>query len=104
MMMFLALLSISLLLVAVLSLMLYGVAPREPEAPPIRPAAATRPEVPRFFGDDLAPANPAPRIPIDVVLARVERHARLEQAAAESFVEIPAAETLHRPTVSRFEN
>ena len=66
-------------------------------------ALATMPE--RFFVRDTAPivASPSvilPRVPIEVLLARIEHHVRLEQAAAESFVAFPTVEALQGRTTS----
>ena len=59
-------------------------------------------EAPRFFTE--APATLAARtpvqVPIEVLLLQIERHVRLEQAAAESFHESPTAESLHMQTLS----
>ena len=66
---------------------------------------ASMPE--RFFARDTAPtANvpppvvTVPRIPIEVLLAQIERHVRLEHAAAESFLYDPTVESLHSRTTS----
>ena len=59
----------------------------------------------RFFVRDAAP-QPAPaallvpKIPVEVFLAQIERHIRLEQAAAESFLRAPSLESLHGRTMS----
>lgn len=78
--------------------------------------AATRPETetPRT-APALQPAKPAPRffaekridpamVPIEALLLQIENHVRLEQAAAESFVEFPTAAHLHSKTVSTLVN
>ncbi len=98
--MFLMGLALSLLGVAV-SAMAFGAAVRgEPQSEPPRPA--TQPAVtllaPRFFVDDAAP--PRPRVPVEVLLLQLERHVRLEQAAAESFLLSPTLESLHTRTSS----
>jgi hypothetical protein len=56
----------------------------------------------RFFAQDASQptAPPAQPVPIELLLARIERHVRLEQAAAESFVDYPSAESLHSRTTS----
>jgi hypothetical protein len=59
----------------------------------------------RFFVRDAAPQpSPAvrliPKVPVEVFLAQIERHIRLEQAAAESFLSAPSLESLHGRTVS----
>jgi len=54
-----------------------------------------------FFVDDRAPqAHPA--LPIEVLRLQIERHVRLEQAAAEAFRDSPTAETLRTLTTSPF--
>lgn len=53
----------------------------------------------RFFVEPMAP-----RVSIEALLAQIENHVRLEQAAAESFVEYPTARMLHSKTSSPFVN
>ena len=55
-----------------------------------------------FFADEQLErmAASGTQVPIEVLLLQIERHVRLEQAAAESFLEMPTAESLHRRTVS----
>lgn len=99
--MFLMGLALSLLGVAV-SALAFGAAVRaEPGSQ--RDRARTRPTVvlpvPQFFVDDeAAPARP--RVPVEVLLLQLERHVRLEQAAAESFLLSPTVESLHTRTSS----
>jgi len=85
--------------------------------------AATRPEKPsssaqsefrpakalaarRFFADTVASDRPKPHspVPTDVLLAQIEHHVRLEQAAAQSFLEAPSHAQLHSKTTSAFVN
>lgn len=96
--MFLMAAALSLLGVAV-SAVLFAAATRQspqeemrvaPELPVIVPA--------RFFTDEAA--APA-RIPIEALLLEIERHVRLEQAAAESFLHAPTVESLNSRTMSR---
>jgi hypothetical protein len=54
----------------------------------------------RFFVESIA----QPRLPIEALLAQIENHVRLEQAAAESFVEYPTPALLHSKTSSPFVN
>ena len=68
-------------------------------------ALASMPE--RFFARDTAPTInvpppvvTVPRVPIEVLLAQIERHVRLEHAAAESFLYDPTVESLHSRTTS----
>ncbi len=73
----------------------------QPELPAIKPAVATR-----FFADRMVPTPvpPPPQIPIELLLQQIENHVRLEQAAAESFVEFPTQALLHSKTTSPFVN
>lgn len=99
--MFLMGVALSLLGVAV-SAVAFGAAVRgQPDGDAER--AQTRPTVvlpvpPFFVGDEVPPARP--RVPVDVLLLQLERHVRLEQAAAESFLLSPTLESLHTRTSS----
>ncbi len=80
--------------------------PGEPAQPEQRPVMAIPMEAPRFFVDTGKPITAQlpiaaqTRIPVEVLLSQIERHVRLEQAAAESFLEFPTAESLHSRTTS----
>ena len=65
------------------------------EASPLTVSMGT----PRFFaaGTGLPPHQP---VPLDVLLLQIERHVRLEQAAAESFINQPSSASLHSRTMS----
>lgn len=68
-------------------------------APVLKDLAALPP--PRFFVRPMAiRAGEPPRVPVEALLLQVERHIRLEQAAAESFLDCPTAQSLHSPTAS----
>ena len=54
---------------------------------------------PRFFLQE-RPAASTPRVPIEALLLQIERHVRLEQAAAESFLDSPTPKSLHSRTTS----
>jgi hypothetical protein len=73
----------------------------QPELPVVKPAVSTR-----FFADRVVPTPvpPPPQIPIELLLQQIENHVRLEQAAAESFVEFPTQALLHSKTTSPFVN
>jgi hypothetical protein len=61
----------------------------------------------RFFVERAAPALPLAarsRVPIEALLLQIEDHVRLEQAAAECFLESPNAALLHSRTVSALVN
>ena len=104
--------SISLFGLAIIC-MAFGAA-TEREAPPARPAE-TVPETvlvmpPAHFFADAAtsqfpayarvPLPPIQRVPLEALLLQIESHIRLEQAAAESFLEMPTAALLHGRTAS----
>ncbi len=81
--------------------------PASPAQPPIQPVKTDAPA--HFFGNyadpaALHPAGATPSVPIEALLLQIENHVRLEQAAAESFLEFPTAAHLHSKTVSPFVN
>jgi hypothetical protein len=101
--MFLMAICLSVLGLAVTA-MAFGAATR-PERTEVSPSPqphAAKPQA-RFFVDPAA-AMPGPRVPLAVLLLELENHVRLEQAAAESFVEFPTPALLHSKTTSTFVN
>ena len=67
--------------------------------PVVEPVVAQVPA--RVFKDDsVSPAVTQTQVPIEALLLQIENHIRLEQAAAESFVETPTPELLHSKTIS----
>ncbi len=94
--MFLMALALSLLGVTV-SAVLFAAATRQNDEPEAAVERAVLVQ-PRFFGDQESGVT---RVPAEALLLEIERHVRLEQAAAESFLHAPTAESLHSPTVSR---
>lgn len=55
----------------------------------------------RFFGDGVkTPVGGQPQVPIEALLLQIDNHVRLEQAAAESFLQHPTAAQLHSRTIS----
>ncbi len=70
--------------------------PQADEKPPKELVARVSP--PHFFVNDVV--MPQTRVPLEVLLLQIERHVRLEQAAAESFVAYPTAASLHSRTTS----
>ena len=75
-------------------------------APQLRPRPRWAPTStePSGFRDAAPQSVPAaavfPKVPIEVFMAQIERHIRLEQAAAESFLRAPSLESLHGRTMS----
>lgn len=61
-------------------------------------AAANR-VAPRFMSASVAASD---RVPLEALLAQLERHVRLEHQAAESFLRNPTSESLHRHAPSSF--
>lgn len=105
--MFLMALCVSVFGLAVAALA-FGAATRtESPAPSPQVALPAVKEAPaRFFSDGVVPAVPVvrPQIPIEVLLQQIENHVRLEQAAAESFLEFPTHAVLHSKTTSALVN
>jgi hypothetical protein len=59
----------------------------------------------RFFVDGAAlPMAARNRVPIEALLLQLESHVRLEQAAAQSFLESPNSSLLHSRTISPLVN
>ena len=59
----------------------------------------------RFFVDrPAAPVAARNRVPVEALLLQLESHVRLEQAAAQSFLESPNSSLLHSRTISPFLN
>ena len=89
--------------------MAFGAATRPEENVPVLEAERERVAVPavapRFFVDDLTiPVAAHARVPIEALLLQIENHVRLEQAAAESFLETPTSALLHSRTISALVN
>ncbi len=69
-----------------------------PPKPAYDPLAAVTPA--RFFAAEGPPRIVEPRYPVEVLLSQIERHVRVETAAAETFLDVPTPESLHSRTVS----
>jgi hypothetical protein len=80
--------------------MAFGAATRGERRDPAPEKYAARPPVsaPRFFVD------PARHVPIEALLLQIENHVRLEQAAAECFLQAPDSARLHSRTTSALVN
>jgi hypothetical protein len=79
--------------------------PLEAAQPEVKPALAVSLGASRFFSDlPLVPTLPVtasrPQVPIEVLLLQIDKHVRLEQAAAESFIDYPTVASLHSRTTS----
>jgi hypothetical protein len=100
--MFLMALALSLLGVAV-SAMTFGAATGDAGEHPVEPARPSRPaarEAEQGFFVSHGSTAPEPEVPIDALLLAIERHVRLEHAAAEAFHQAPTPESLHIRTAS----
>jgi hypothetical protein len=94
MVMFATILIMSLLAVAVCAAA-FGAATRgEAQAEP-QPERRLVLEPPRFFASPAAKAAETPAVPVEVLLRQIERHVRLEQAAAEAYLDLPTRDSLH---------
>jgi hypothetical protein len=107
--MFLTAAILSLLAVAVCAV-LFAAATRD-EAEATRPVVQAAREPQRFFASAPVASAPTARdalepqlIPVEALLLSIEQHIRLEQAAAESFLNRPTNESLHSRTTSRLVN
>jgi hypothetical protein len=80
--------------------MAFGAATRGADREPVKEKPTVKPALPapRFFVD------PRREVPIEALLLQIENHVRLEQAAAESFLEAPNSARLHSRTTSALVN
>jgi hypothetical protein len=100
MVMFATILIMSLLAVAVCAVA-FGAATRgEGPQPAIQPERRLVLEPPRFFVNPAAKPADAPGVPVEMLLSQIERHVRLEQAAAEAYLDLPTRDSLHSRTES----
>lgn len=101
--MFLMALCLSLLGVAATAIAFAAATREEHRAVDAAPAlkVLTPPAPARFFVEEMDVHAVAPRrVPIEALLLQIERHIRLEQAAAESFLDCPTSQSLHTRTAS----
>lgn len=86
---------------AVTALSFQAAAPPKEEKPEIKVEKEVVVMPGRFFGDGVrAPVVSQPQVPIEALLLQIDNHVRLEQAAAESFLQQPTAALLHSRTIS----
>jgi hypothetical protein len=100
--MFLILFGISLVLAVITAILLSALLRSGDSAPVVRKT----PHLPaaQFFESAVPPAvsaGSASAVPLEALLLEIERHVRLERAAAESFHLSPTAQSLHVHTASR---
>lgn len=96
--MFLTVFVLSLLAVLVSAVLFLAAAPKTPPDA-LRPDERLLKLPSEFFVDDRTAHSPAV-VPVEVLMLQIERHVRLEQAAAEAFRDAPTAEALRMPTTS----
>jgi hypothetical protein len=103
---FLMALCVSVFGLAVAALAFGAATNSEASAPAVQAPAPAKAVPARFFADGVVPQVPTapPQIPIELLLRQIENHVRLEQAAAESFVNFPTDAVLHSKTSSPFVN
>lgn len=100
MLMFLTLLLVSSAVLTATAVLAVGAARRDEEVPALQPERTVGAEAPKFFvAETPAPETRQP-IPLEVLLAQIDRHVRLEQAAARTFLAVPNAGSLYSRTES----
>jgi len=99
MVMFATILIMSLLAVAVCAVA-FGAATRGETRSGAQPERRLALDPPRFFANPAAKATESSRVPVEVLLSQIERHVRLEQAAAEAYLDVPTRDALHSRTTS----
>jgi hypothetical protein len=98
--MFLVLLFVSIPVLVLGALALLKRETPEGRTPDVPLEHRTMMPAPRFFTDELAAPRLTTRLPREVLLNQIERHVRMEVAAAESFLDLPTAELLHAESAS----
>ena len=105
MLMFATILIMSLLAVAVCAVA-FGAATRGEARSAAQPERRLALEPPRFFASPAAKTaerSPVPvdsLVPVEMLLSQIERHVRLEQAAAEAYLDMPTRDALRSRTTS----
>ncbi len=102
MLMFATILFTSLLALA-LCAAAFGLATSSSEQHPRQPERKLALDPPRFFATAAQPDG-ASQVPVELLLREVERHIRLEQAAAEAYLDLPTRDALHSPSASSLAN
>ncbi len=105
--MFLTIMLMSAAVLAVTCVAFAASAARDEEGPESRlelRRERTAAETPAFFAPEAELPATRPQVPIEVLLSQLERHVRLEQAAAQSFLAVPSPDSLHSRTESPLVN
>lgn len=99
-MMFLSIICASAFVLAILVAVLGPIESSEPPG-----AKMPLPDQPaKFFSNDGVRRRAGDDLAVDLMLAQIEQHVRLEQAAAESFLAAPTPATLRTTTKSPLSN
>jgi hypothetical protein len=104
MVMFLTIMLMSLAVLAVTCVAFAAATPREDARPEPRLERSPELEAPRFFAPEIELPVTRPQVPLEVLLSQLDRHVRLEQAAAQSFLALPSPNSLHSRTESPLVN
>ena len=99
MVMFATILIMSLLAVAVCAVA-FSAATRGEARSGAQPEARLTVAPPRFFASPVAKPAEGAHVPVELLLSQIERHVRLEQAAAEAYLDLPTVDSLHSRTTS----
>jgi len=99
MLMFATILIMSLLAVAVCAVA-FGAATRGEARSAAQPERRLALEPPRFFASPAAKTAERSLVPVEMLLSQIERHVRLEQAAAEAYLDMPTRDALRSRTTS----
>jgi hypothetical protein len=100
MLMFLTLLLVSSAVLTATAVLAVGVARRDETSSVLQPERAAVVEAPKFFVVEAPVAATRQPIPLEVLLSQIDRHVRLEQAAANTFLAVPTASSLYSRTES----
>lgn len=106
MQMFLIILLTAVPVLALISLIVVGLDRKRADDEPPVVLVDRRAEVsaPRFFASTAVASTPSPRLQTDDLVSQLERYVRLEQQAAETYLELPTPASLHSRTPSQFLN
>jgi hypothetical protein len=96
--MFLMALALSVIGVVVSGVLFAAATRGEEREPFVTLRAPSRTVSPARFFADVPPATPP--VPVEALLLQIEQHVRLEQAAAEAFLNAPTRQSLHCRTMS----
>jgi hypothetical protein len=99
MVMFATILIMSLLAVAVCAVA-FAAATRDEASGQTQPERRLAVAPPRFFASPVPKPDEDVHLPVELLLSQIERHVRLEQAAAEAYLDVPTRDSLSSRTKS----